>query len=129
MQNININPQLTMKKTKSNSIPSVSDIEKKVIQNILEKRQKILKGVNMIQKFLAQSSSKVNVSICCFIAKKVKSMALEAEDTIKKSFKDREFKIKEKENAISSSSNVEVDKAIASIQEEIKQIKLKIEPF
>ncbi len=48
MQNININPQLTMKKTKSNSIPSVSDIEKKVIQNILEKRQKILKGVNMI---------------------------------------------------------------------------------
>ncbi len=56
-------------------------------------------------------------------------MALEAEDTIKKSFKDREFKIKEKENAISSSSNVEVDKAIASIQEEIKQIKLKIEPF
>ncbi len=78
---------------------------------------------------MAQSSSKVNVSICCFIAKKVKSLALEAEDTIKKSLKEREFRIKEKENSISSSSNVEIDKAIASIQEEIKQIKLKVEPF
>lgn len=33
MQNISINPQLTMKKTKST--PSISDIEKKIIQNIL----------------------------------------------------------------------------------------------
>jgi hypothetical protein len=46
----------------------------------------------MIEKFLSQSSSKVNVSICCFIAKKVKSLALEAEETIKKSLKEREFK-------------------------------------
>jgi hypothetical protein len=46
----------------------------------------------MIEKFLSQSSSKVNVSICCFIAKKVKTLALEAEETIKKSLKEREFK-------------------------------------
>jgi hypothetical protein len=58
----------------------------------LEKRQKIVKGIKMIEKFLSQSSSKVNVSICCFIAKKVKSLALEAEETIKKSLKEKEFK-------------------------------------
>lgn len=75
MQNIVINPQLTMKKTKSTTT-NVSDIEKKIIQNILEKRQKILKGIKMIEKFLSQSSSKTNVYICCFIAKKVLHLAI-----------------------------------------------------
>lgn len=76
MENININPQFTMKKTKSTATLNVSDIEKKIIQNILEKRQKILKGVKMIEKFLSQSSSKANVSICCFIAKRIKTLAI-----------------------------------------------------
>jgi precorrin isomerase len=87
MQNISINPQLTMKKTKST--PSISDIEKKIIQNILEKRQKILKGIKMIEKFLSQSSTKTNVHVCCFIAKKVKHLAIETDETIKRSLKER----------------------------------------
>jgi len=37
-----------MKKTKSTTSNNVSDVEKKIIQNILEKRQKILKGLKMV---------------------------------------------------------------------------------
>ncbi len=37
-----------MKKTKSTPTLNVSDVEKKIIQNILDKRQNILKGVKMI---------------------------------------------------------------------------------
>jgi len=35
MQNIVITPQISMKKTKSTSTANVSDVEKKIIQNIL----------------------------------------------------------------------------------------------
>ena len=69
------------------------------------------------------------MSICCFIAKKVKSLALETEETIRKSLKEREYKNKEKENSQMTSSNIEIDKAITSILDEIKQIKVKLEPF
>lgn len=48
-----------------------------------------MKGVKMIEKFLSQSSSKVNVGICCFLAKRVKTLATEAEDTIKKCLKEK----------------------------------------
>ena len=37
-----------MKKTRSTPANNVSDVEKKIIQNILEKRQKIVKGIKMV---------------------------------------------------------------------------------
>ena len=79
-----------MKKTKSNNMSTIPDVDKKMIQNILEKRQKIQNGVKMIEKFLGQSSSKLNVNICCFIAKKAKTFSNEMEDIIKKFSKERD---------------------------------------
>jgi hypothetical protein len=43
----------------------------------------------MIEKFLSQSSTKTNVHVCCFIAKKVKHLAIETDETIKRSLKER----------------------------------------
>ena len=72
------NPPYTFDMRKKESKPKTAGLapsEKKIIQNCLEQRGKITEGVNLLKSLLHDNSSKLSVSMCSFLAKKILTLS------------------------------------------------------
>ena len=75
----------------------MAEADKKILQTCLSVRTKIQKGLNLVKALLNENSSKLTVSICCFLAKRVLNLTRENSNNLKKVNTDKENLIKSAE--------------------------------
>ena len=86
-------PPYTMEmRKKEPKTSSISNFDKRTIQSCLEVRSKISQGVNLLKIFLHDNSSKLSVSMCSYLAKKILNLCKENGDNTKKFIFDKENK-------------------------------------
>lgn len=59
---------------KEQKVNTLTSSDKRNIQNCLELRTKISQGINLLKLYLHDNSSKLAVSLCSFLAKKILSL-------------------------------------------------------
>ncbi len=111
-----IDPPSKIKRAVSNVTPpfqnsaNLSDVEKKISQNLFTIRQKCKDGLSLMNELLSNSSSKLTVSISCFLAKKVNAYLEQITD-----LSERLGKMSEYENIKPGGSGIPTTASILSI--------------
>jgi len=50
----------------------ISPADKKIVQTCLENRAKISQGIRLLKELIHDNSSKLSISLCCFLARKIR---------------------------------------------------------